>query len=860
MFGFGSKEEDKKDKSKFTEACWLMDHIDYLSRYGKQKNKLGFTNFKVIDSDPDTGGGAYEIISKLTSRDGLREFLDISPAALATLQPKVRLYKLVYGSQDSRNPIASPEFIFDDFYSRSNIDDIFGSDTFKRIGGAGISEVSWNLNGKNPAESDKAIDVSMKFEFQTAADLLGSRFNPTDGTLNNLDLDENGLATDGLDMQANFIDLILHPPTFDDSQGVKARLSSQRGQYVPKFYRIRLDVGWAIPQLDNARLPGMSPRATEQLLQDLKKQKMSLILNLVSHNFDIKENGAISLTVEYAGALESSINGNDANILALLDRKKNSPLMQDQEERIESKRQRISEMNEYIECLRLENPDDEEAQKYKDNIEDLQEEIKDGEQEAEEILSEQREEIYKQFLTAINEEVQTIELSKSEIEDWLESVTTDSVRPKVDGLMNEDGTFKDLSGEDAQNASDAEKAVEEAADEDTEKVEDVIKEAEEAQQDPSKGYVQFLFLGDILNAACTIMNPHLNKSVGDSVIISGPVVIHHPRGMRFQINLADVPISYSDFQAFFMEVVVRKQIATYPLKQFFKDILERLVKKVLQPSECFDAGKEQRTINIAMNNFMITKTMANMNGLRVNYSFPTRRFHIGTLDTVIPEDIDNEPMVNCLLFHAINFKASELRAKPYGDENGEYDDSAKGVYHFYIGAEGGIVKSIDYSRTDVEGLREARQADARNLGQIRDVYNASVKLTGNSLFYPGMKVFLNPPMGFGRPEADGNGASLPSGVEPASYGSLANLLGIGGYYDIISVDSSISRGGQYETTLKCIHAQSGGKLDSVEARCESTYGSGLDQNKPERDTSVTERAGNVIGDALSSVFSSGDNE
>ena len=146
------------------------------------------------------------------------------------------------------------------------------------------------------------------------------------------------------------------------------------------------------------------------------------------------------------------------------------------------------------------------------------------------------------------------------------------------------------------------------------------------------------------------------------------------------------------------------------------------------------------------------------------------------------------------------------------------------------------------------------------MGQIRDVYNASVKLTGNSLFYPGMKVFLNPPMGFGRPEADGNGASLPSGVEPASYGSLANLLGIGGYYDIISVDSSISRGGQYETTLKCIFAQSGGKLDSVEARCESTYGSGLDQNKPERDISVTERVGNVIGDALSSVFSSGDNE
>jgi hypothetical protein len=851
-FGFGGEEEDKKDKSKFTEACWLMDYIDFISAYGKQKNQLGFTNFKVIDSDPTTGGGAYEIISKLTSRNGLEEYLNVSPAAMTALQPKVRLYKLIYGSQDSRNPIASPEFIFDDFYSRDNIDDIFSSETFKRIGGAGISDVSWKLNGKNPAESDKVIEVSMKFEFQTAADLLGSRFNPADGSLSGFSEDESGIATDELEMQANFIDLILHPPSFEDSQGVKARISNERGGYVPKFYRIRLDVGWAIPQLSDNMLPGMTPSATKELLTDLRKQNMSLILNLVSHSFDIKENGAISLSVDYIGALESSINGNDANILALLDRKKNSPLMQNADEEIEKKRQRISEMNEYIECLRLNNPDDEEAQKYKDNVDAIQEDIKDGEEETEQILSQQRQEIYKQFLTEINKEVQTIELSESEIDDWLESITLKSVRPKVDGLVrNEDGTFKDLGTEDAQNANDAEKAITEAADGDTEALEEVIEEAEEAQQDPEKGYVQFLFLGDILNAACTLMNPHLNKSMGDSVIISGPVVIHHPRGSKFQINLADIPISYSDFQAFFLEVVVRKQIASYPLKQFFKDVLERLVKKVLQPPECFDMGKEQRTINIAMNNFTITKGMSVMNNLMVNYTSPTKRINIGSVFPVLPELEENEEMVNCLLFHALSFKASEL----IGEEEPDRD---KGIYHFYIGAEGGIVKSIDYTRTDVEGLREARQADARNLGQIRDVYNASVKLMGNTLFYPGMKVFLNPPMGFGEPQNDGGAISQSPSSEPSNFGSLANLLGIGGYYDVISVDSSISRGGQYETTLDCIFAQSGGSRDSIEARCSDT----LSSPKPVRDIPVTERVTTVVGDAIDSVnpFSSGGNE
>jgi len=840
-----------------------MDYIDHLSAYGKNKNPLGFSNFSVVDTDPETGGGAYEIISKLTSRNGQERFLNIKPATLAALQPKVRLFKLIYGSEDSRNPIASPEFIFDDFYSRKNIDDIFNAETFKRIGGAGISEVSFNLNGKNPAESDKVIDVSMKFEFQTAADLLGGRFNATDGTLNNIALDENGLTTDTLDMQANFIDLILHPPTFKDSQGVSARIAGQRGQYVPKFYRIRLDVGWANTDIVGGVLPGLEiqernirntppDQATRELKSELRKQNMSLILNLVSHSFDIKENGAISLTVEYQGALESSINGNDANILAILDRVKNSALISNQEDSFELKRQRIADMNEYIDCLRLDNPDDEEAHKYKDNVESLEAEIKNGEEEVEEILSGQREEIYKQFLTALNEEVQTIELSESEIEDWLESITLDSARPKIDGLFNEDGTFKDFGEEEVKNADEAEEAIKEAADGDTEKLEEVTKESGEAQQDPSKGYIQFIYLGDILNAACTVMNPHLNKSMGDSAIISGPVVIHHPRGGKFQINLADIPISYNDFQAFFLETVVRKQIASYPLKQFFKDILERLVKKVLQPPECFDVGKEKRTINIAMNNFTISKYMATQNGLNVNYSFPTKRIDISNTFETVGDPVEGEPMVNCLLFHAINYKASELRANPDEDMN-------KGIYHFYIGAETGIVKSIDYSRTDVEGLREARQADARNLGQIRDVYNASVKLVGNTLFYPGMKVFLNAPMGFGRPQDDGDaGRNIGDNIVPANYGSLANLLGIGGYYDIISIDSTISRGGQYETTLNCIFAQSGGTLDSIEARCER-FGDG---NKPARDIPVTERVTNVIGSALDSVnpFSSGGNE
>ncbi len=175
------EEGEKRVDARFTESCFLMDYIDVISEFGRNKNAAGYKNFKVIESSPDGGGGAHEIISKLTSRTGLEEFINISPAALSILQPKVRLFKQVYGSENSKTPIAEPEFIFDDFYSRSNVDSILGGANF-RVGGVGLKDVAWKLAGTNPAEADKVINVDMKFEFQTASDLLGNRID-SDGSI-----------------------------------------------------------------------------------------------------------------------------------------------------------------------------------------------------------------------------------------------------------------------------------------------------------------------------------------------------------------------------------------------------------------------------------------------------------------------------------------------------------------------------------------------------------------------------------------------------------------------------------------------------------------------------------------------------
>ena len=135
-----------------------------------------------------------------------------------------------------------------------------------------------------------------------------------------------------------------------------------------------MNVGWADPVLSDGKFPGMNTTQSEQLRRELKKQEMSIILNLVSHKFDIQENGRISLSVEYIGSLEESINGNSADILSLMDRlKKSSPSVETTEDDVEVKRQRIADMEEYIECLKLSETGEDEIDAYKDNIENLEE-------------------------------------------------------------------------------------------------------------------------------------------------------------------------------------------------------------------------------------------------------------------------------------------------------------------------------------------------------------------------------------------------------------------------------------------------------------------------------------------------------
>ena len=104
-------------------------------------------------------------------------------------------------------------------------------------------------------------------------------------------------------------------------------------------------------------------------------------------------------------------------------------------------------------------------------------------------------------------------------------------------------------------------------------------------------------------------------------------------------------------------------------------------------------------------------------------------------------------------------------------------------------------------------IREARFFRHGNDGlmQLSAVYKVSLDMIGNTLYYPGMEVFIDP-VGFLGANQD---------ADPRIINSVANKLGFGGYHLVTSVKSSIAPG-KFTTTVDALFHYSGdGQPSSV---------------------------------------------
>ena len=139
------------------------------------------------------------------------------------------------------------------------------------------------------------------------------------------------------------------------------------------------------------------------------------------------------------------------------------------------------------------------------------------------------------------------------------------------------------------------------------------------------------------------------------------------------------------------------------------------------------------------------------------------------------------------------------------------EDGNQGIYHYEIGADRGIVKNVKFSKTDMQYIREARffRNGFDGLMQLGAVYKVTLDMIGNTLYYPGMEVFLDP-RGIG-------GQSFDPTIGPGrnKKASVANALGFGGYHIVTRVNSVLTPG-SFKTTLDAqFHYSGDGNLSGT---------------------------------------------
>jgi hypothetical protein len=334
----------------------------------------------------------------------------------------------------------------------------------------------------------------------------------------------------------------------------------------------------------------------------------------------------------------------------------------------------------------------------------------------------------------------------------------------------------------------------------------------------SKDKFNFYYLGDLLyvmldtmysdnNVSPNIKNKFIIPSIDFEAFFDG--------SENFSINIAQIPIADRYFEEWWTENVIKQDKRSFPIMLFLRKLLNDLVANALI-EVCLNRDYERSF------NFQTTTLNAGEDKLSDRAAEKpvagTSYDPVIQLNTdIVPFTVSEGTKIKDIMNYIVVYPAYSTTL-PIGD--GDYTEDLKNaVYHFNLGQDRGIVNEVKFSKVDMQYIREARykREGIDGLLQLGAVYTANLQMFGNTLFYPGMQIFINP-FGIGGEEFIPNKST-----------SIANKLGLGGYHLITKVNSSIASG-MFKTTVDAQFIYSGDG-DSRKIK--------QGENEPKDDESVT---------------------
>ena len=789
---------EKKDEVKFNEQGFLLDFFEetvYHNVDDKGQPYL-YPNFVQL-TDPSAG-----IMNRLLVSQNPNILWKLTTAQMALMVPYIAIYKVVNGQQK--------RFQFDDY---TKISDITRSTGRGRGEDVGLISFTWDDHGTNPDNTGMSFEASMKLKFQSFDGLFKTR--------------GGGIK---------FSDLLVPPGvTRGNKDEALEKVGGANRRIDERDFQIKATLGWSTPD-DPGNVVFTNPK-TRSSINDTK---VSLLLTLYKHELEVNEDGSIELTINYMAAIEGFLRSPQADLLKPFD-----PLLDEAEANVKARDFTLKRRAE----TRLAEREFEQkkyAQKPGTNfraaplkvmgekeiareIADLKQTVATYKAIGDKRIQQQKTEAHARVLKKIedptNRRIFWVKINKDQKKLWNDmnsKAYPPSLKPSEKRLMiiddrkhikklilaygeESDKLEKKRASETEQRDSTLTALNQKLANTPPEERQELIDKFKKNTKPLMVGtnqIINFFYFGDLINAAIEVVKDINKEEFGGEGkaqvikgtkksnlipvdLILGTIDLYNPTsGAVVTVPLCDIPISLKVFQAWFLKNVIEKNTDRFPLATFLRRVCLELITGALSPNY-FGAERNSQRTRISTSAFLLQDgVIADGNGFgRIKGADIKRNIYSGQAATM---DVSKQQQYYFL------YIGGNLNQTLQGERT---EDEPRGIFHAFIGKSDGIIKRVSFKRTDLPGQKEAKILDSKKAAQrnllFSDFYNADITMFGNSIFKPGMLIFIDPTaMGIGKP------------VKKKSLiiNSPASQLGLGGYFRIIKVENSIEAA-KFETSL-----------------------------------------------------------
>lgn len=814
----------------FKEQCWLLSYVAQLAEFKK----------KVLDPDNDDGnsttkkrlpyqvsdgsystnasllvdGDPYAFINKLTVDPATAYLFDIENSDLSKLQPRIRLFKTYYDKVDD---IKEVEISFDSHHA--SIDSTLKGKIGRGIG-VGISSFNFAYEGSNPFSIKKSITGNLKIFANSMKELFTVRGRG----------EEKWRYTD-LAMKTGDISTVENSCTDFNEENSRLRTLN---------FRLRAQVG----------LSELVGAGNSALNVALRESFVTLNLTPTVHNFEIDEQGRVIFNINFLSYIEEFFDDSTYNVFANSYSGDKMTAMSRFKRKVET---------EYL----LKTCGRENANAAEKNFEG---EI--SEETAVSITAIINRLMSKDKIFYINLEQEQIKnftsagpfkiTDKESIEKKIRQQIEDQNTAPTDLSVN---GFITTGQEEASDLPERLEIVEEKFRTATGEQKTNIARALAAGANPNEMVISYFYVSDLIDTILANIDlemenlldemffdkvdiPSIESDPGATEFIKrkvlkkrrelirhqnnfkklrillGPTELFTNRkseidpGTPIHVNLGDIPISVKYFLEWITDKMLKKREVVYPLTKFLNDLFNDLVKSFLNNDSCFGYSVKQKT-RIGQATLTSTGVGGEDKDERIKsqllYTSATRLDMDATEPPILKlsghsgarTKINIDEEYNYFVFYASRIQPTEMMEGKRGK------DQQRGIFHYILGRDKGLIKNIKLTKTQTPGLAEVRfeQEGYDGLTQLRVIYDVQIETFANVNTFPGTYIYVDP-HGF-----------VPSGIEIEDTSLTYSDLGIGGYYMIIKSEHEFGPG--YANTS--IHARWVNSIESAQKdNCEIT--------------------------------------